>query len=227
MTNAIAPTPNTALVSVADRLKAELARNREAFRSGSKYISVENGRFILPNGKADTALTAIILDLRRVNLYYKHAFNPKVKAKPECFAVGLDEYTDMRPHLAAPNPQTGECCGACPHNQWKSGPTGTGKRCKNTVRLALLPPNSTDPEHILLLNVPPTSLKNNQNYLASLSVDELHPAQVLTRFSLDPTATYTKLIMERAGLTTNLEALNAALLASTKLLESTFGLIAD
>ena len=216
---------STALVSVAARLKADLERNRKiAPASGSRYITAEAGRFVLPNGQSNETLSGILIDFRKVFSFYKAAYNPKVKAKPECFAIGMDEDLEMRAHPAAPKPQHGEFCGSCPNNQWKSG-AGNGKRCKNAYRVALLPPNSTDPKSLLILTLPPTSIKAFNGYLAGLDEAGLHPAQAITTVSFDTEASHNKFLFEKTGLVPDIEALNAALIAAPDLLESIAGLV--
>jgi hypothetical protein len=218
---------STEMVSVATRLKADLARNRLVLpASSSKFITAEAGKFVLPSGQSNTTLSGIIIDFRRVFTYYKAAFNPKVKAKPDCFAIGLDELTDMRSNAASPKPQCGEFCGSCPHNQWKSG-AGGGKRCKNAIRLAILPPNSLDAGSLLVLTLPPTTLRNFTAYNTALANEGYHPAQVISTISFDPDVTYSKFLFEQSGMTPDIELLNAALIAAPDLLESVAGLVLE
>ena len=90
------------LVSVSARLKSELERNRVILpASSANYISTDSGKFVLPNGLTNPTLSLIIFDFRRVFTFYKNAYNPKLLAKPECFAVGLDEKEDMRAHVSS------------------------------------------------------------------------------------------------------------------------------
>jgi hypothetical protein len=215
------------MVSVAARLKADLVRNRVILpASTSKFITAENGKFVLPSGQSNTTVSGIILDFRRVYTYYKAAYNPKVKAKPECFAIGQDELTDMRPNAAAPKPQCGEFCGSCLHNQWKSA-AGGGKRCKNAIRLAILPPNNNDASALLILTLPPTTLRNYSAYNNKLADAGLHSAQVISTLSFDPDVAYSKFMFEQTGMTPDIELLNAALIAAPDLLESTAGLVLE
>ena len=218
---------STEMVSVATRLKADLVRNRIILpASSSKFITAEAGKFILPSGQSNTTISGIIIDFRRVYTYYKAAFNPKIKAKPECFAIGMDELADMRPNAAAPKPHCGEFCGSCPHNQWKSA-SGGGKRCKNAMRLAILPPNNLDANALLILTLPPTTLRNFTAYNTALANDGYHTAQIVSTISFDPDVTYSKFMFEKSGMTPDIELLNAALIAAPDLLESTAGLVLE
>ena len=214
-----------ALVSVAARLKADLERNRKVLpTAGGNFISVEDGKFTLPNGQSHPTLTGVILDFRKVFAFYKNAFNPKVKAKPDCFAIGLDE-GEMRPDSAAPKPQHGESCETCPNNQWKSA-AGGGKRCKNMIRLAIVPIDDFSAGAVRVLTLPPTSIKSYSNYISNLAESRgFSPAHVHTTLSLDPDVAYTKFLFEATGIVDDIEQLNAALVASEGLLTSTAGLI--
>jgi len=215
----------TALVSVAARLKADLERNRRIIpATGGNYINVEDGKFILPDGKSFPTLTGIILDFRKVFTFYKNAFNPKVKAKPDCFAIGMEE-NEMRPDAASPKPQHGESCESCPQNAWKSA-VGGGKRCKNMYRIAIIPADNFDASAIRLLMLPPTSIKNLNNYINNLAENrDLVPAQVVTTISLDSEVNYTKFQFDATGIVDDVEMLNAAMAVVDGLLDSTAGLI--
>lgn len=73
-------------------------------------------------------------------------------------------------------------CETCKYNEY--GTAGEGKRgkaCKNMIRLYILTDSVPVP---ILLSLPPTSMKNWQNYRYGLSMDALTPRQVLTELSL-------------------------------------------
>lgn len=219
---------STELVSIADRLKAALTRNMSVLPpSSSRYITAENGVFTLPNRRTNETISGIILDFRKVFTYYRAAYNAANKTKPDCFAIGLDEEAEMRPAEMAPKPQHGGFCATCPHNQWKSGSNGIGKRCKNSVRIAILPPDSVDPADVLLLSLPPKSIKPFASYIANLAAKDLHPAQVITSIKLDPNEKFNRYLFDYVAPTLDIERLNAACNEADKLLTDVHGLVLD
>ena len=52
-------------------------------------------------------------------------------------------------------------CASCPYNEYGSSIKGSGKACKNMIRLYMMVEGSALP---LLISLPPTSLKAWQNY---------------------------------------------------------------
>jgi hypothetical protein len=75
-------------------------------------------------------------------------------------------------------------CADCPRHQFGSAEKGGGRACKDMIRLYILTEGIPLP---LLLSLPPTSLKNWQNYrLATLAPRRLRASDVVTEFSLSP-----------------------------------------
>ena len=111
-------------------------------RAGS-YISVRNGVMSVSDQPIPgNQFAAIILDVVRLNTFYASAFNPQSIDPPICYAIGRSD-DQMAPHpdmAKAPQyfqPQA-ERCIACPHNEFGSGRTGTGKACSNRRRMLML-----------------------------------------------------------------------------------------
>lgn len=76
-------------------------------------------------------------------------------------------------------------CANCPYNEYGSSAKGSGKACKNMIRLYMMVEGSALP---LLISLPPTSLKPWQNYrLGVLASQKLKPVDVVTELSLSPT----------------------------------------
>jgi len=120
---------------------AEAYANTER-RAGSS-VSIRNGVMTVGDQAVPgNQFAAIILDAARLNTFYNEAFNAQNITPPRCYALSRDEsemapHPDMQRDLAWFQPQA-ERCGACPHNEFGSGPTGTGKACSNRRRLLLL-----------------------------------------------------------------------------------------
>lgn len=73
-------------------------------------------------------------------------------------------------------------CNACPLNKYASSTKGSGKACKNMIRLFLLIEGSPVP---VMLTLPPTSIRAWQNYRMSvLAMNRLRPEETVTEFSL-------------------------------------------
>ena len=85
-------------------------------------------------------------------------------------------------------------CSVCPKNEWGSSPTGSGKACKNQLRLLVIAPDADEGTEPLTLYVSPTALKNFFAYASELaSVHNMLVIHVTTEISFDPNETYPKL----------------------------------
>lgn len=157
--------------------------------TSSRIKAVAKEGFALPTGQVIEELEAIVVDVRYVNALYLKPYKPGVIETPSCWAISADanelvpnEKSEKAVHIA---------CEGCPNNEWGSGANDLGKKCKNTIRLALLQPDATDKSPILTLDLPPTSTGPFLKVLRTLSV----PVQtVVMHFSLDPKQTYAKII---------------------------------
>lgn len=111
-------------------------------RAGSS-VSIRNGVMSVGDQAIPgNQFAAIVLDAVRLNTYYPSAFNAQNIEPPKCYAIGRSDaemapHPDMQKDLNFFQPQA-ERCGACPHNEFGSGRTGTGKACSNRRRLLLL-----------------------------------------------------------------------------------------
>lgn len=129
------------------QIKDYYAKYAEAYaqterRAGSS-ISIRNGVMSVGDQAIPgNQFAAIILDVARLNTFYNGPFNPQSIEPPVCYAIGRND-AEMAPHpdmardLNYFRPQA-ERCGACPHNEFGSGRTGTGKACSNRRRMLLL-----------------------------------------------------------------------------------------
>lgn len=190
---------SNALVNLQEQLKQELAtlKNTVPTISG-RAISTKGKVFTLPDGTSSPGpIQLVVLDHRNFNRYYTAAYNPQDIKPPLCFAISKD--LDLKPHEAATEPQA-ESCEICPHNQWGSAPNGgKGKACRNTVRLAVAPPDASVDDDPYLLNLAPTSLRSWASYVSGLQVRELLPIQVITEVSFDQAAAYPVLQFKALG----------------------------
>ena len=118
-------------------------------------------------------------------------YKPGVIETPSCWSVAADA-NEMYPDEKAEKP-VADACEGCPMNEWGSGANGNGKKCKNSIRLALLQPDATEKSPVSILELPPTSCGSFLKVLRGLTV----PVQtVVMRFSLDNKQTYPKVVTE-------------------------------
>lgn len=150
-------------------------------RAGGSSISVRNGVMSVGDQPIPgNQFAGVILDAVRLNTFYMQPFNASNPMPPECYAIGRNDaemapHPDMQKDLSYFKPQA-ERCGACPHNEFGSGRTGTGKACSNRRKLLILVAGQyvqtqsglqlqpqTDPEHyatspLLTMTLAPTTL---------------------------------------------------------------------
>lgn len=186
---------SNALTSIQEQIAAELAQVSETVAAPSGHrISLKGKVFTLPDGaQTKGALEAVILDWRNVNLYYPGAYNSQKPEDPSCFAISK-MIEGMAPSANATDPQ-GEACKGCPWNEWGSAAGGgKGKACKNTVRIAVVPPDATAKTPIWTIDVSPTGLTGFNNLVNDLKNQRgVLPVQVITSIDFDSTADFPKL----------------------------------
>lgn len=184
---------STEVMSLQEKIRAELdnVRNTVAAPS-SNAISCAGKVFTLPDGRADQGpLSCVILDHRNFNRYYSQPYDQNNPVPPQCFAISKD-ITGMAPHAEAAEPQC-EDCATCPLNQWGSAPTGKGKACRNTVKLAIAPIDADGDTEPMTLVVSPTGLKSWAAFVNSLETIGKLPIQAVAEVSFDPKSAYPSL----------------------------------
>lgn len=193
-----------AVVSIQEQLKAQAAAMNERIQPGTgNKIRLAKGKFVLPDGtETSEPLELVIVDFLAVNKFYEGAFDSKNPAPPACFAIGSNPRA-LVPSDNSPNKQASECSG-CPMNEF--GSAGTGKACKNTRVLAVLPPDADADTDMWTLEVSPTGLKGFDGYVAGVTrMFQLPPVGVVTTVALDPSVDYPKLMFSNPQPNANLE----------------------
>lgn len=187
---------SNAMVNIHEQIKKELGEIRKRVPAPSgRTISTRGKVFSLPDGRTHQGpLQAVILDFRNYNRLYKTAYNPQDPKPPECFALGSDIEL-LAPHEDAKEPQA-DNCKECTHNKWGSAPTGRGKSCRNTVRLAIVPPDATAEDEPMLISVSPTGLKSWGSLVAGLEAIGMLPIQVVTEIAFDANQSYPTLLFK-------------------------------
>ena len=181
------------IVSIKEALKAQAQAmaGRTAPASGSA-IRLSPNKFTLPDGTTSPGpLELVIVDFTSKNAFYKGDYDPKNIVAPVCFSIGNDIKT-MVPSKNSPEPQA-VSCDTCPMNQY--GSSGTGKACKNSRVMAVLPPDADADTPLWLLATSPTANKGFDGHVGAVArIFEMPPIGVVTDVSLDPASTYAKLM---------------------------------
>jgi len=182
------------IADIREQIKREISTARDTVPAPSgRSISTRGKMFHMPDGTQHRGpMKAVILDWRNYNRYYTQAFDPQNPVPPMCFAIDSVIH-NMAPHEEAKEPQS-ETCASCAHNKWGSAPQGKGKACRNTVRIAIVPPESDENSEPMLLNISPTGLKGWAAYVNDLTSREMHPLMVVTEIALDADKPYPTLL---------------------------------
>ena len=190
---AAATTQRQALAEYREALRQELAalHTRIAPPAGNR-ISLKGRVFTLPDGSIHAGpIGAVILDFRNYNSYWDTPYNPNQLVDPVCFALSR-EFGDLAPSADAPTPQA-EHCAVCPRNVFGSAPNGKAKGCKNTRRLAIVPPDATLETAPMLLDASPTAISAFESYLLGLATEGKMPVEVVTHIAFDPASDFPSL----------------------------------
>lgn len=183
---------STHLQELQSRIQAELAVVRDSLPLPStRKISVREKRFTLPDGTTHRGpIVAVILDHRNINRYYTRPFDATKLTPPDCFAIAK-RYEDLSPnnHDEVEFP-IADACAMCVKNQFGSAPNGKAKGCRNMVRLAIVPPDADADTLPMILEIPPSSLKNWNRLVNDLEATGLLPIQVVTEIAFDASRSY-------------------------------------
>lgn len=139
---------------------------------GGKSFDIDTG-----NEDTDTStpkLTGVIIHSHKCNARFDESTTGE---PPVCSSMD---------GIVGTNTETGEMhsCKDCPYNQYGSSAKGSGKACKNMIRLYMIVEGSPIP---LVISLPPTSLKPWQNYrLGVLAPLKFKPVEVVTELTLTP-----------------------------------------
>lgn len=183
---------NQELLALQEQLKQELTAQNTSLPSSSNRVSTKGKVFTMPDGAThDGPLTAIILDWRWQHAFFDGMYNSNKPEPPVCAASSKTE-ADLKPLPDSKKPQA-ESCSVCPKNEFGSSKIGNGKACKNTARLAIVPPNPDGSMTPWVLDVPPTALGRLVKYIRDLQGKSLHTMQMITEIDFDPSVDYATL----------------------------------
>jgi hypothetical protein len=148
----------------------------------------------------DKAIECVVVDANYgiSHIYYgrRYEMNQVVRPAPPCFSDNgrSDHDPEQRPSASASQPQS-EYCQGCKHNAFGTDTFGggRGKACREYKKLAVMFDG-----HIYLLQVPPNSLKNWEQYVEHITNANVTISHVRTKvyFAEAPRGT---LIFEALG----------------------------
>lgn len=181
-----------ATTDVRAMLEAMVAQNaKKTAPAGGNAIRVtQDKHMILPDGSKTTEMQVVVIEFTSRNEFYEGAFDKNNIRPPACFAIG-DVPTELVPSPNSPTKQA-ESCSVCPMNVF--GSAGTGKACKNTRMLAVLPPDADESTPIWTIKVSPTAIKGFDGYVKNVQrMFGVPPVGVVTTVTFDENADYAQL----------------------------------
>lgn len=152
------------VMNVKEKLAAMLAaqEGKTAAVGGNKIRVTQDKQFALPDGtKTRDPLELVVIDFTSRNEFYEGAFDKDNITPPACFAIG-NIPTKLAPSANSPIKQA-DSCADCPMNIF--GSKGSGKACKNSRVLAVLPPDADADTPMWLIQVSPTAIKAWDGYV--------------------------------------------------------------
>jgi len=182
------------MVDVKAQLAEELKELGKTVAPPSGHrISLKGKTFTFPDGKTSPGpITAVVLDWRSVNAYYKGAYNSQKVEAPSCFAMAK-KIEDLIPSKNCPDPQ-GKKCEGCQWNEWGSAPGGgRGKACKNQIRIVIVPPDAKSDTPPWTIDLAPSSVSAFTNFVNAVGGVGLLPIQAQVTVDFDPNESYPKL----------------------------------
>ena len=189
---------------IIDKLQQHTTEERERIGSsaGGDGIIVNNKKvlFELPNEQEVEEFEGLIVDFVYRNEYYIGAYNPKVITPPACFAIAPSA-SQLIASDNSPVRQNDSDCATCQQNQFGTAMQGGGKACKNTVLIAILPPDIEEiADHdIWVLKTSPTAIRPFNKYASKVSSMNVPLGVVRTKFFFDPDSDYPSVRFDAVG----------------------------
>lgn len=182
-------TENTNLpVSWEDQMKADAKAQLSNERPALSIMSLKSGVMSIGDQPVPgNELNCIVVASVTENQWFSTRYDPNVRSNPDCYAIGEGKAEQLAPMAESKDKQS-EACVSCPKFEWGSNPAGgRGKACKERRRLALIPADLS--AEMLLLNIPPTSIKNWSNHVAKVvATTGMSTAGVITNIKVVPSA---------------------------------------
>lgn len=218
---------------------AQSAKDAAAVEVATSQAFSTRAGVLVYNGQAmpDNQVDVVVVCAAAVNSMFINKFDPNNIVSPLCFSVA-PAGEEMVPHENSYKKQADECTG-CEQMEWGSdpnSPSGRGKMCKETRKLALISASDladgVAKAPIATLSVPVTSVENWAAYVNLLSATAKRPAwSVVTRIKLKPHAKKQFVVEFEAVDAINdpelLEAIKAKQDAAMKIVMTPFGMMTE
>lgn len=193
---AVAVRPTTTALALPEEWESKLALQAKdeaaVEQPGVQAFSLRAG-VLSYNGQAmpDNKIRVIVLASSFERALFISKFDPNAITPPLCFALSEDG-NEMAPHDGSYKKQS-ELCAICEHNVWGSdtnSPSGKGKACKETRRLACIPEdaltNGISKAAVAMLRVPVTSVIKWSHYVHEVSAVSKRPVwTIVTEISVE------------------------------------------
>jgi len=182
-------------------IEQEMAAAAEAMAAGlqvtSDKVSTQNKAYKLPDGTLlGPTMEAVVLGFTRSHSYYENEqYDPQNIQEPMCYADTIGD-TDEVPTASIEKPLNPDCK-SCPNNQFGSASNGKGKRCKEEMRVAIVPKGTKE---AVVLNIPPTGIKAFSKTINSIIKANGLPVKAMCRFEFNPSVQFSQpIITDAAG----------------------------
>lgn len=132
--------------------------------------------FEMPDHSKVESFKGIILDVNRINSYWKEGFDETGGGNPpDCMSLDGVTPSEMSEDIQS------KTCVLCDKNQYETADKGTGKACKNAKRIHLMLDGCLMPYR---LTIPPTNLKAIDTYISILTSEGIPYQLAVTQFRL-------------------------------------------
>lgn len=153
------------------RKNAEDVGKRIAAPSGDLIKLTKKKTFVLPGGQeSEGPLKVVVLDFATYHAYYDRPWTEgdAERSAPACFALAKQP-VGIAPSDKSPDKQNDTCKG-CWADDFKSHANGKAKACRQHRLLAVVEPSDDPNAPIMLLRVPPKSIKHWDKHVADLQL---------------------------------------------------------
>ena len=174
---------NKEIVDIREQIKQQVAQLQDSL--GDKVITIDkqSGKFKAGTELGENKMDVVILAFVFSGAFWKKAWSPGQTELPDCSVTGdvdtkymdnavppfVGSFMDLSPRgKDNDTPAQAEACGECPMNEFGSSATGTGKGCKQSYTLAILP--ADDPKgHIHRIAISASGMKHFNKYLKDVA----------------------------------------------------------
>lgn len=162
--------PKQMSTATRERMDAELARTSSRIEiGGGRMIRTRGRRFTFPDEtKINGPLEVVVIDYMAWNTYYDEPWEEDKTVPPVCYAFN-EEPSKLAPSENSKEIQgeAGELCKSCHWNEFGSAPNGKGKACQNRRLLAVLPPDASEEDELMVVSVSPSAITKFDSFVST------------------------------------------------------------